>query len=125
MRYTMPMKPETQTTTPTQGGTTTAAPTPTPWYTSEGPKDEQPAAGLVAKHPTKPNMKMSIGILFEGYHAGEAQANAAFIVRAVNSHEELLRWVKQYAFDCDHNEPHLKGGNLVMLKQAITRAEGR
>jgi len=96
--------------------------TPTPWYTSEGPKDEPPAAGLAAKHPTKPKMKMSIGILFEGYHAGEAQANAAFIVRAVNAHEELFNTMK--ALSNNAFKVPLDQWQTI-AKQVIARAEGK
>ena len=79
------------------------SPTPTPWFVDIGPKDEQPAAGLVAKHPTKPNMKMSIGILFEGYHAGEAQANAVFIVKSCNAYAPMVDALKEIARETTEN----------------------
>jgi protein-disulfide isomerase-like protein with CxxC motif len=54
-----------------------------------------------------------------------ATANAAFIVRAVNSHAELLDLVKRlnYAFYVDGTSKALKP-IMAETKQAIARAEG-
>lgn len=55
----------------------------------------------------------------------EVKANAAFIVRAVNAHEELLRIAKQMVFDWKHNEPKMPVGYINDVLQAIAKAEGK
>lgn len=56
--------------------------------------------------------------------SAEAKANAAFIVRAVNSHEELLGMAKAWVeiMDADPTTPK---DILVKAKQAIAKAEQR
>lgn len=55
----------------------------------------------------------------------------AFIVRAVNSHSELLSLLKETATNWHHNNPQHKGylsdckkGDCLTYLQAIARAEG-
>src|SRR5271157_3455432 len=61
----------------------------------------------------------------------EAEANAAFIVRAVNAHEELLRVAKfLITLDDDCGREHRRINGLLsdarlMVEQAIARAEGK
>lgn len=47
-------------------------------------------------------------------------ANAEFIVRAINSHYELLHWVKLML-----DTPYLNDVGRVSLKKAIAKAEGK
>lgn len=56
------------------------------------------------------------------FSAGEAQANAAFIVRAVNSHEDLLKAAKM-ALSC--MSPDDNDITAQSLRNAIAKAEGK
>ena len=47
----------------------------------------------------------------------------AFIVRAVNAHDELLRIAKQMVFDWQHNEPKMPVGYINDVLQVIAKAE--
>lgn len=52
----------------------------------------------------------------------EAEANAAFIVRVVNCHEELVGWIKQFIEDFGDD---LKTPVRLHAKKLLAKAEGR
>lgn len=51
---------------------------------------------------------------------GEWDANAAFIVRAVNSHDELLELAKMYLYSVQPSNP-----NYDSIMKTIAKAEGK
>lgn len=58
-----------------------------------------------------------------------AEENAQFIIRACNSHYNLLEACKKSLYDCEHagprsDSPNLPDDTILMLKQAIKKAEG-
>ena len=87
--------------------------TPTPWY-SEG-----------RRIYGTPNLQSDTEIV-QAYeihaHDGEANANAAFIVRACNNFEIMLGLLKG---TLDYYEIQGLTGPAQLIKEAIARAEGR
>lgn len=105
--------------------TKTATPThtPTPWRIVLAPTQIVTDGEIIA------TLNNAMGV-------EQRQGNAAFIVRAVNSHEELMEAIKvaYQFFNTEANTPDENGlvaaGNSVVrvvlrkMKQAIARAEG-
>ncbi len=52
-----------------------------------------------------------------------AKANAAYIVLAVNAHEELLIAAKDFLYDM-RQQPNLFGASIERMEKLIAKAEG-
>ena len=59
-----------------------------------------------------------------GVSVKEQEANAEFIVRACNSHDELVKAVKAVKFAHSHIEPANMPEWLDIIEEAIDHAEG-
>lgn len=86
--------------------------TPTPWHVNYHE--------IVAANHTRPcHMSTSLNM----FAPGESEANAAFIVRAVNCHQELIDTLKDLAHYC-HDQID-ETGLQERVRQAIAKAEGK
>lgn len=75
---------------------------------------------------TSPSKPRSTIIYDEGLFDGEeGEANAEFIVRAVNSHYELLEALKECVEELNGANAHRNITCYVKGRQAIAKAEGR
>ncbi len=87
----------------------TAAHTPTPWKFENRDEDNYLAG---------PEGQFVISLV--GSPDDEDKENAAFIVRAVNAHEELLKRLKE----C-YEKLEFKGYSNASVEKAIAKAEGK
>ncbi len=72
-------------------------PTPVPWK-ADGCRIES-----VACYPPDPGMMAGRPLLEIYDEGGHTEADAEFICRAVNAHDDLLKWAKAYRNDCFNN----------------------
>lgn len=82
--------------------------TPTPWHI-----DDRKQYGRDAKGK----------ILFVTYDGDEDEANAAFIVRAVNAHEDLIHAVENLLWKANQNQ-RLSNDDINMAAYALAKAKG-
>lgn len=106
--------------------------TPLPYRTYFSPLGN-PSKGWMIKAADE--IETPIGILPDPMESGKQQANAEFIVRACNSHYELLELVKNQRaiFDCELIAPDVQTSHskefleaiLDRYDRAIAKAEGK
>lgn len=119
--------------------TAKAAHTPTPWkasppdgsyhdviriYAVDGKEGDLPVA--VCCQRESPFMQV---LTCQTNETTEAACNAAFIVRAVNAHDEMLRWLTwalpfAERFAKDHNDSPTMESCIEQARAAIARAAG-
>ena len=95
-------------------------PTPTPWEFERYENDSIIVAPFKPKYGTDTRMLLAKNL---------SEENAAFIVRAVNSHEALLEACKRIVYNDDTGKERMIGSETAFdrsaLKNAITQAEGK
>ncbi len=89
--------------------------TPTPWILIDDPKESNVC------HVDGPTDK-EYGMI--SCYGENRKANAAFIVRAVNAHEELLRVCKMI-YESEHEQDKFAEPWMIELGEAIAKAEGK
>lgn len=105
--------------------------TPTPWsITPDGDITAACVDNSIIVHGSAINAYDVRNMAFENPRQLRAKddggaANAAFIVRAVNSHQALIDALEQARVAFLHHAPHLKGSPLdVYLKSTLKTAKG-
>lgn len=102
--------------------------TPTPWTVSQAELDQQARVIRYDADGISSHIAMVNENTLAPEHGGSAIANAAFIVRAVNAHEELVNLLKQaqgYIEDVQRDFALEDSGIVSDLKEAIAKAEGK
>lgn len=89
--------------------------TPTPWIVVNG----------LNMPEIRANNTSIADIRFNGHNEVHGQANAAFIVRAVNSHEALLASLKELVTLIENNPTVFDTWPRLRAVQAIAKAEGQ
>lgn len=97
----------------------THAHTPTPWKAAIAPNVDKDRTYIMTESRKRIALMIRNGTQQEPIPHSEADANAAFIVRAVNCHEELLELAKWVA---DSLRPEERPANVNRL---IAKAEGK
>lgn len=100
--------------------------TPTPWYRNVSPGWKYPIYADANGNPEGRDW-IHIAVVLSGNPNNEADLE--FIVRAVNSHEALLRELKSalhyiHAYGGDVTTNFECGGNIEQISEVISRAEG-
>lgn len=85
-------------------------PTPTPWKIEKAFKPVHPIEGFILKRDD--DVRHPVALVTK-------EANAAFIVRAVNAHQELVDMVKTYKGWISDSR------RLVAINDLLAKAEGR
>lgn len=103
--------------------------TPTPWYIAGGyDEDGNRKEKICARQDSTIICEMEV---WRGEARQESEANAAFIVRAVNAHADLinaLRWAKSFITACERFHPEESEREIamqrrIMIEDAIAKAE--
>lgn len=105
---------------------TNAKHTPTPWTFTNQTTDERPWCVITIKDATDDV------VIQREYHINDAQkeeANAAYIVKAVNCHEQLvkaLKWAEPLIAEWFNQKPHCQDtSGLSLIRAALAAAEAQ